>query len=60
MPEPNLPPLTLDTHSIGELKNELPEMPNDTRKQLNKYELSVVTTETLKVNIDNVDDHCII
>lgn len=49
MPEPNLPSLVIDTHSVEQLKNNLPEMPNDIREQLKKYDLPVVTIETLVV-----------
>lgn len=52
MPEPNLPPLMISAESIEQIKRNLPEMPNDTREQLNKYNFPIATTETLVVSID--------
>lgn len=55
MPEPNLPPLIINALSIQQIKNGLPEMPNDTREHLKKYNFPIATTETLVVSIDNAD-----
>lgn len=59
MPEPNLPPLRIAAEQIERIKNDLPEMPNDSRDQLKTYDFPIATTETLVVSIDDFDDHCV-
>lgn len=51
MPEPNLPPLNLNTIDLVDLRNTLPKMPNDIRATLTKYNFPVGITETLVVCI---------
>lgn len=53
MPEPNLPPLNLDSIDLNELKDSLPEMPDLTRDILKNYNISTQCTQILVVSIGN-------
>ncbi len=51
MPEPDLPNLIIDDKIIGELKNKLPEMPDEKRKKYSEYSLSKEDIEVLVSNL---------
>lgn len=53
MPEPNLPPLNLDSVDVDALRDSLPEMPDLTRDALNHYNLRQQDIEILVVSVDN-------
>lgn len=57
MPEPNLPPLNLNSIDMEAVRDSIPEMPNLTRDALSKYnmrqqeiEIMVVSKITMKIH----------
>lgn len=51
MPEPNLPPLSLKCIDLNRIKNNMPELPEQTREHLRTFGLPIATIETLIVSI---------
>lgn len=56
MPEPNLPPLNLNSICLDDIKDSLPEMPDNTREALARYDLPLQHIEILVVRIVSIDD----
>lgn len=50
MPEPNLPPLNLDSIDMDAMRDSLPEMPDLTRETLNRYNLRQQQVEIMVVS----------
>lgn len=53
MPEPNLPPLYLDSIDIAAVRDSIPEMPDLTREALSTYNLRQQEVEIMVVNNEN-------
>lgn len=51
MPEPNLPPLSLNSVCLEDIRDSLPEMPDNSRKALADYDIPLQHVEILVVNI---------
>lgn len=49
MPEPNLPPINLNSVDMDALRDSLPEMPDLTREALNSYNLRQQEIEIMVV-----------
>lgn len=55
-PEPDLPPLQIDQEWIEEIKESLPELPNERRKRfIEDYELTAYTADVLTSDRDTAD-----
>lgn len=50
MPEPNLPPLNLDSIDMDVMRDSIPEMPNLSRDALSSYNLKTQEVEILVVS----------
>lgn len=50
MPEPNLPPLNLNSIDMDAMQDSIPEMPNLTRDTLSSYNLTQQEVEILVVS----------
>lgn len=50
MPEPNLPPINLNSVDMDALRESLPEMPDLTREALNSYNLRPQEIEIMVVS----------
>lgn len=53
MPEPNLPPINLNSVDMDALRDSLPEMPDLTREALGNYNLRQQEIEIMVVSIRN-------
>lgn len=51
MPEPNLPPINLNSVDMDALRDSLPEMPDLTREALNSYNLRQQEIEIMVVSV---------
>lgn len=51
MPEPNLPPLNLDSIDMNAIRDSIPEMPDLTRETLRNYNLRHQEIEIMAVGI---------
>lgn len=51
MPEPNLPPLNLDSVDLDVLRDSIPEMPDLTREALKAYNLRPQDVEVMVVSM---------
>lgn len=56
MPEPNLPPLNLNSICLDDIEGSLPEMPDNTRGALARYDLPLQHIEILVVRILSIYD----
>lgn len=59
MPEPNLPPLNLDSIDMDAIRESIPEMPDLTRDALSTYNLRQQEIEIMVVSRDINLNHCI-
>lgn len=51
MPEPNLPPLNLDSVDMDAIEESIPEMPDLTREALSSYDLRQQDIEIMVVSL---------
>lgn len=54
MPEPNLPPLNLDSVDLDVLRDSIPEMPDLTREALSAYSLRPQDVEIMVVSMTSL------